>query len=199
MVLRSQSLLKKDNSSPILAFDIDGVVTDTMEAFLSIASQEYGYHLKKEDITSYWLDKCLDIPTSVVDAIVHRILNDPYGVGLSPIEGAFEALRRFSLCSPLIFVTARPLAGPIEGWLQAGLSISNGASMKVIATGKHGAKLEVLKAMGIKFFVEDHLDTCRQLCEHGINAIVFDQPWNQGGTPYKRVGSWMELRQIFSI
>ena len=51
-----------------VAFDIDGVFADTMTLFVDIVHQEYRQvHLRYEDITSYMLDDCLDIPPEALD------------------------------------------------------------------------------------------------------------------------------------
>lgn len=177
-----------------IGFDIDGVVADTMASFLRIAREEYGHrHLKKERITSYWLEECLDIPTDTVSAIIQRILDDPFGTALEPISGAREALLRFSAEGPLTFVTARPSKESIEAWLRDLLPEVSPEDLRVIATGRHAAKKDVIQELGIEVFVEDHLETCEDLHAAGIRAIVFDQPWNRARTPWIRVGSWEEI------
>ncbi len=177
-----------------IGFDIDGVVADTMAAFLRIAREEYGHcHLEKERITSYWLEECLDIPSETVGAIIQRILDDPFGVGLEPIDGARDALLRFAAEGPITFVTARPSGESIEEWLRDLLPEVPREDLRVIATGRHSAKKDVLRELGIGAFVEDHLETCEDLHAAGIWAAVFDQPWNRARTPWIRVSSWEEI------
>ncbi len=194
-----RSVVNAGISAQEIAFDIDGVVTDTMSSFLRIASEEYGLlGLKKENITSYWLDKCLDIPQTVVDEIVHRILEDPFGSGLTFHSGARETLQEISAVSTLRFVTARPLGGPIEEWLLTNLAV-DADKLVVVATGNHAAKGGILREMGVRYFVEDHLGTCIDLHAMGINAIVFDQPWNRGDDTCVRVRSWGELASMIHL
>jgi uncharacterized HAD superfamily protein len=182
-----------------IAFDIDGVVTDTMGSFIRIAEERFGISgLKKEDITSYWLDECLPVPEEIIEEIISIILNDPWQAALEPLPGAIESLRALAADSPLVFVTARPVRGPIESWLRQRLDLPDDR-VEVIATGRHEAKAEVLKGLGKGYFVEDHLKTCQELVRHGIMAIVLDQPWNRNGsTPFKRVRSWRELSALFA-
>jgi len=76
-----------------VAFDIDGVVADTMTLFLDIARQEYNLNsMEYSDITSYKLEDCLDIDPQVIDEIVLRILDGNYSATLHPIAGASEGL-----------------------------------------------------------------------------------------------------------
>ncbi|MDA8162225.1 MAG: haloacid dehalogenase [Desulfobacteraceae bacterium] len=186
--------LSRPISPSEIAFDIDGVVADTMEAFLGVARNEFGIdHLRKDHITSYWLEDCLPIPAGTVKAIIGRLVDDPLGTSLRPICGAVEALLSLASRFPVTFVTARPDDMPITMWLHSILPEIPHDRLTVIATGGHALKAEVLKGLGAAYFVEDHLETCEALCEQGIGAIVFDQPWNRGRTPYVRVNSWPEI------
>lgn len=177
-----------------VGFDIDGVVADTMRAFIRIAREEYNIDtLHKGMITSYWLERCLPIPEEVVLKIVHQLVHEPLYVGLNPIQHAREALLAYAQRSPLIFVTARPEQAPIHRWLQELLPELPETHIQVIATGQHSAKALLLKDLGIETFIEDHLETCHQIHQAGIQALVFDQPWNQGNTPCRRLHSWKDF------
>ncbi len=183
-----------------IAFDIDGVVADTMSSFIFIAKREFGINtIRKEQITSYWLEDCLDIPDDVIKAIINRILEDPFDTRLKPLPGAVETLKGISSKSTLYFVTARPVKEPIEVWLQHHLSGVPKEKIKVEATGQHDIKPVVLKRLGRPYFLEDHLETCNALFHQGLKPIVFDQPWNQGKTPFHRVKGWNELRAMLEL
>ncbi len=183
-----------------IAFDIDGVVADTMASFIKVAKEDYGIEgIKREEITSYWLEDCLPIPDEIIGEIISKILEDPFKTGLKPIKGAVEVLTELSQKSPLTFVTARPVKEPIVSWLKQTLIYVDPQRINVIATGKHEAKVNVLKELGISYFLEDHLETCLQIFEAGIKAIVYDQPWNQGNTPFLRVKNWTELKKLLDI
>ncbi len=183
-----------------IGFDIDGVVADTMEAFLRLAREDHGIHgISKEHITSYWLEECLPIPEKVIEAIIERILHDPFGIRLKPIPGAIETLTKIGMENRLIFVTARPVGKPIAQWMRTQLSQVPESNIHVHATSTHAAKGKVLQDLGISCFVEDHLETCKSLALHGIKSILYDQPWNQGEAPFLRVSSWAEIRNIISL
>ncbi len=183
-----------------IGFDIDGVVSDTMEAFLRIAREEYGIQgLSKEQITSYWLEECLPVPPRITEEIIARILQDPFGINLEPIPGARESLLEIGKKAPLTFITARPIGGPIEEWLRELLVGLPPENIRVIATGKHEAKTRVIQDLGLRCFVEDHLETCRAIWNAGIGAVVFNQPWNQGPVPFPRIYSWNEFLNLVKI
>jgi uncharacterized HAD superfamily protein len=183
-----------------MAFDIDGVVADTMTLFLDIARQEYNLNsIQYSDITSYKLEECLDIDPKVIDAIVLKILDGNYGATLHPIAGAVEGLAKIERhCSPIIFITARPYPGPIRNWINQTLRLGT-VSFEVIATGSHEAKAGILQQRQISYFVEDRLETCFLLQDAGVQPVLFRQPWNRELHPFVEVGSWDELQALIEF
>lgn len=183
-----------------LAFDIDGVVADTMSLFLDIAREEYDItHITYDDITHYMLDECLDMKAEIIGEIIDKLLDGSRDEGLRPLHGAPEVLaklgRRFG---PLCFVTARPTPEPIHQWMLKTLPMGSG-EVEITATGSFEAKADVLRDRGRRYFVEDRLETCFLLEEAGITPILFRQPWNRKAHPFIEVGSWRELEAKIAL
>jgi uncharacterized HAD superfamily protein len=183
-----------------VAFDIDGVVADTMSLFLDIARQEFNLNsIRYEDITSYTLADCLDVDPEVIDAIVTCILDGRYSATLYPIAGAPEVLSQIGEhYGPLIFITARPYLGTIREWIDQTLRLNQG-SIEVIATGSHEAKVDVLQQRNISYFVEDRLETCFVIQDAGVQPVLFKQPWNRQAHPFVEVSSWNELHALMAF
>lgn len=183
-----------------VAFDVDGVVADTMTLFVAMARDGYGMpDLRYEDITSYELTECLDIDPETLKELVVRLLDEEHTAALTPLPGAVAVLTAIGrCCEPVRFVTARPTLGPIERWLRDRIPLPDTA-IDAVATGAFEAKADVLLAKGVEWFVEDRLETCHQLAERGITPIVFRQPWNRQPHPYREVGDWEELRGMIRI
>jgi uncharacterized HAD superfamily protein len=183
-----------------VAFDIDGVVADTMTLFLDIARQEFNLNsISYEDITCYNLADCLNIDPEVIDAVVTRILDGNYNTPLNPIGGAPDVL--FNLgrqYGPVMFITARPYTGPLHGWINETLHL-DAASVEVIATGSHEAKSSILRDRNISYFIEDRLETCFALQTAGVRPILFKQPWNRKPHPFVEVGTWDELQTLIDF
>jgi len=99
---------------------------------------------------------------------------------------------------PLRLVTARPTVAPIYDWLLSASGLT-AADIDVVATGDYTAKVEVLQAKGVAYFVEDRLDTCFLLRAAGITPILFRQPWNRFSHPFIEVGSWAELGEVIAF
>jgi 5'(3')-deoxyribonucleotidase len=182
--------------SKSIAFDIDGVIANTMQLFIDIARQDYGVDwILYEDITSYSLEKCLDLDPKIIKDILRRLLDGDYQIPLTPVEGAIKALGRIGNQHPLLMVTARPIMGPIRQWLE-GLLHPYGVTTEIILTGNFEAKAEVLLERKMTHFVEDRLETCFLLDQSGIVPILFKQPWNRQPHSFTEVTTWDDLARL---
>jgi uncharacterized HAD superfamily protein len=185
-----------------IAFDIDGVVADTMGLFIEIATHDFGIDgVRYENITSYTLEACeqLNIPADTIRDIIQQILDGTYRATLQPIDGAARVLRRISeFGTPLRFVTARPYPGPIRQWIQNTICL-DADHIDIVATGSFEAKAEILQEKGISHFVEDRLETCFLLDAVGLRPILFRQPWNRKPHPFSEVGGWGDLESMIDF
>jgi hypothetical protein len=189
-----------------IAFDFDGVFADTMTLFLDIARDEYQLDkLRYDDITCYNLRDCLGIDTQVIEAIITKLLDGNYTAPLKPIDGAPQVLTRLARNQierghdpAVLFVTARPYAGPLCEWIPNFLPIEP-SSVEVITAGNFERKAEILLDRGISYFVEDRLETCFLLKEAGITPVLFKQPWNRENHPFIEVSNWKELENLIAL
>jgi uncharacterized protein len=183
-----------------VAFDIDGVIADTMALFLDIARTEYRVNgIRYEDITSYLLAECLDMDPDLIDVILNRIMAGEYGSPLQAISGSGAVLSRIAgYRNPLLFVTARPHPGPIYKWM-CDLVRMAPETVQVVATGTFEGKAKVLLETGIRYFVEDRLETCYLLKAEGIEPVLYRQPWNRENHPFIEVGDWQELENLIAF
>ncbi len=182
-----------------IAFDIDGVFANTMALFIEIVRKDYGInHIRYEDITQYFLEDCLDLRSEIINTVISNILEGDFDVELEAIEGSVEVLSEIGGRAPLLFVTARPTLSPIKAWVDKKLPRSP-FPIEVIATGEFGAKVDVLKRRGVRYFVEDCLEICFMLRNEDITPILFNQPWNRSSHPFKEVRTWSELRGLIDL
>lgn len=182
-----------------LAFDIDGVVADTMAVFLRLAQERYGFtHLTREHLKSYDLYRCLDIEKETLDELICLTLDDEHTRIVPPEPGAVEVLTELAEYTPLRFVTARIWPESIIEWLHEVLSEVAPERIQVTATGDPNAKLNILKELGVRYFVDDRIETCELLARDGVTPLLFDQPWNRVPTPisFLRVENWTHIRQL---
>ena len=178
----------------LIGFDIDGVVADTGGAFIRIAREKYGINsINLEDITSFEVIDCLNVDHRVVDEIFFHLLDDPLNAGLQPMEDAVSVLNRFADEAHLTFVTARPYEEPIARWLEHFLRPAAIEKTRLVAMGEHDNKASYIKELGLKYFVDDRLQTCQMLAKDGITSFVYDQPWNRNGHNLPTVNDWQAI------
>jgi uncharacterized HAD superfamily protein len=188
--------MKKINPA-LVGFDIDGVVADTGGAFIRIAEEEYGINsITLDDITSFEVIDCLDVEPQIIEEIFNRLLDDPLTAGLLPMEDAIDVLHRFAEQAPLTFVTARPHKRPIARWLKHFLQPATFEKIRLVAMGVHDNKTSYIKDLGLKYFVDDRLQTCMMLAREGITPLVYSQPWNNNGHDLPSVNSWRSIHAL---
>jgi len=181
-----------------IAFDIDGVVADTMEVFVRLAHERYGLtHILKDDISSYDLRKCLEIGKDVLTDLICMTLDDEHTLQVPPMPGAPEVLSELAGTAPLRFVTARIWPESITAWLYQTLPNVPRSRITVVASGAPDLKRGILMDMGVRYFVEDRPETCRLLKEAGIQPFLFTQPWNRNEPDdgFIRIDNWTMLRE----
>lgn len=179
-----------------IGFDIDGVVADTMEAFIRLAGENYGLRVDPGDITDFQVEDCLDVNPAIVTEIFRQLLEDPLAAGLKPMPRAVAVLREFAAVAPLTFITARPQKKPIADWLEKALGPDVYAHVRLVATGEHDGKAAYIKDMQLGYFVDDRAQTCVMLQEEGIFPIVYSQPWNHGRHDLMAVEDWQGIRRL---
>ena len=181
----------------VIGFDIDGVVADTAGAFIRIAGEEYGINsITLDDITSFEVVDCLDVDQIIIEEIFNRLLDDPLSAGLQPMEDAIPVLHRFAAEAPLTFVTARPQGEPISRWLKYFLQPAAFEQVRLVAMGVHDNKTSYIKDLGLKYFIDDRLQTCRMLAREGIIPLVYNQPWNKNGHDLPTVNDWQSIHAL---
>ncbi len=180
-----------------IGFDFDGVIADTVEAFIRIACEQYAHcDIRPEDITDFSVEQCLAMDAGTAESIFLAILRDSVGTGLLPMPGAVEVLGELTEQTTVTIITARPDADPVHHWLQTLFPPSVWRRLRVVAMGDHDDKARYIKMSGLSAFVDDRAETCLQLNRAGIHSIVFSQPWNRNRHTLPMVQSWEEIRTL---
>lgn len=176
------------------AFDFDGVVGQTMELFLAIGKEEYGFpDIPVTAIQAYDLRQFIDAPPEILLEIITKVMEPEYTRRILPVPGAAEILNRLAQKNtPLLCITARPGAEATRLWFKEVLGF-DASVCEVIATGSFDAKADVLKERGKRLFIEDRLETCFHLKNEGIEPIIYARPWNRQPHSFREVSSWSEV------
>jgi 5'(3')-deoxyribonucleotidase len=183
-----------------IGFDFDGVIADTAATFIRLACEEHEYcSFTLEDITSFHVEECLDIPIPLVEKIFTDILEDSLGTGLEPMPGAISVITELASAAPVTIITARPLLQPASDWLDALFPREVRRAVTLIAMGDHNDKARYIHEQGLRYFVDDRAETCRQLAENSITPFVFSHPWNRDRHDLQTVASWQEIRDLIAL
>lgn len=183
-----------------IGFDLDGVIADTGEAFIRMACEEHDFcSFTLDEITTFQVEDCLNIPVPVVEEIFEAILRNSISTGLQPMEGAVEVITEMSAAAPVTIITARPLQQPVEDWLEHFFPAPVCANIRLVAMGRHDDKARFIHQHKLRYFVDDRAETCLQLADMAITPFVFSQPWNQGRHDLQSVGNWQEIHAMLAI
>ena len=181
-----------------IGFDLDCVVIDTMEAFIRLAREDHQITVLPEQITEFQVEECLDMAEATIADIFQRLIDDPVACAMRPIAGAVPVLQDMARVAPLTFITARPDPAPVSAWLTANLGSKTAAASTLVAMGDHDGKARHIHQQGLQYFIDDRFQTCEDLNHQGINALVFEQPWNKNRHTLPTVSNWQEIAALVS-
>jgi uncharacterized HAD superfamily protein len=176
-----------------IGFDFDGVIADIGEAFQRMASDEHQYVVDLNDITSFQVETCTNIPEMVVRQIFEDILEDSLATGLQPIPGALEVIEELTKLTRVKIITARSQDQPVIDWLDKHLPENACLNVDVIAMHDHDRKVSFIQEHNLQFFVDDRAETCAQVAQANLHPVLFRQPWNSGWDDFTTVENWQQI------
>lgn len=180
-----------------IGFDFDGVIGDSGESFVRIACEEHGYcSFTLDDITSFDVEKAIDMPLSLVKEIFNHLLVDPLSCGLKPILGAEEVIAEMAAIAPVNVITARSSLEPLSDWFDNYFSGEARKNITLVATGDPDEKTKHIHRLGLEYFVDDRAETCNKLVHENITPLVFNQPWNANQHELLTVSNWQQIREM---
>ncbi len=182
-----------------IGFDFDGVIADIGEAFMRIACEEFNYcSFTLEDINSFKVEDCTNIPETIVDEIFSDILADSLAKGLLPIGGALKVISSITRYTEVNIITARSLAHPVTDWLANYLPEETCRHINVIAMSDHDQKVKYILQQNLRYFIDDRAETCAQVADAGLTPILFRQPWNIQWNNFTTVNNWEQIATLLS-
>ncbi len=178
-----------------IAFDIDGVVLNSIEIILDYLNRTDGKDLTPDDLFAWDLEPLgMDLET-LREAVFHM-----YSMpSIDPYEGAVEALSRIYSRSggPLLFITGRSSLESAERQLDA--LPWNGGKPEMIVTGGDRYKMPYFQESGADFIIEDDPEHLEKYLEAGIGVGLMMRPWNKASTvpATRRFTGWPDLEEWF--
>jgi len=174
-----------------IAFDIDGVVLNSIEVILEHINHVMGKNIVIDELVSWELE-ALGVDFKTLWAAVDYMYRQPK---IEPYHGALETLTKIhkETSEPLLFITGR--RDPETAQRQLRALDWNGHMPEMIVTGGTRDKRTYLIDNAVDFIIEDDVQHFRDYIEAGIGVGLMVRPWNRkASVPVtRRFEGWHDL------
>lgn len=189
---------------PVVAVDIDDVLSDHAKKFIEFSNSYYGLNNQVHDYSEDWplmlntsleeVDKLLKGP--YVKSVIHNLDHD---------KSSEEVLRKLKSKYEFIVITSRRnmIRGDTLAWLDKRykgiFSYVHFAGIwdEMSDESKHMTKKEVALGVGANFLIDDQPKHCLAASEAGIHSILFgNYGWSKEVKPSKnlvKIHTWSEV------
>jgi len=192
----------------IIAVDLDDVLANTVEAFISYYNQHHTAPISEADVTTSDWSECLRIPPAEIGPILIQFTNSDAFRQMSPLPGAVEAVSTLARSHQLHVVTSRwgPLVEVTVIWLNWHFSNSiaethySRTSHRNPFNGTAHDKPEICRQIGSSVIIEDCPNHARNCLSAGMSVVLLDRPWNQelADGNLIRAASWSNVLEAIS-
>jgi len=192
----------------IIAFDCDGVLSDTARQMVLWHNENYGTRHKVEDIKTYFISELWRCSREEEFRKFEEFYKSSYFSAVPVVDGAVEGIRTITNHNPYtvaLTLTARPenIHDVTRKWFRRNFP---GKFNGIYFSKPHGVddnsyldKPEWCKKLEVGIIVEDSAENAIRCYESGIRAIVFNQPWNvdiELPNGIERAKNWEELTEL---
>lgn len=178
-----------------IAFDVDGVVLNSIEVILGHMSRSTGKRFSSEELFTWELEN-LGVDEGTIWAAIDHLYGLPW---VEPYADAVEVLSRIyhRRGEPLIFITGR--RDPETARRQLEVLPWNSVVPEMIVTGGDRDKRPYLAGEKIDFIVEDDLEYANEYRAAGIGFGLMLRPWNhRAAVPVtERFDGWLAVEQWY--
>lgn len=158
-----------------IAFDVDGVVLNSIEVILNRLNEVTGCSYRPEHMVDWELER-LGIDMNRLFDAVRWMYTRPI---IEPYEGAVKTLSAIhaSIGEPLLFITGRDDPATAERQLSA--LDWNGGKPEIYVTGGNRDKRKFLAEHGVEFIIEDDVKHLTEYRDAGVGVGLMVRPWNR--------------------
>jgi phosphoglycolate phosphatase-like HAD superfamily hydrolase len=178
-----------------VAFDVDGVVLNSIEIILNHINQTTGTTLGPDDLFAWDLDT-IGIDEEMLRESVRYMYAQPM---IEAYEGAVEALSRIYRATgePLLFITGRASLESARMQLEA--LQWNAHPPEMIVMGGDRYKTPYFEETSTEFIIEDDPEHLQAYLDQGMGVGLMLQPWNRSSTipVTERFEGWKDLERWF--
>jgi uncharacterized HAD superfamily protein len=202
--------MPKPADKPVIAIDLDEVLSAQMDAIRVFTNKYYGTKLSPDDFrieAPYW--RYFETVWGVDDKegerrVEHYISSGGFGLQKT-LPGALEAIKRLKHHFRLVIITSRKKehAEMTHQWLEKHFPrvFDHIGFTSVWGSESSVAKAKLSKEIGASYLIDDNLDHCLLAAREGIRCLLFGEyGWNRGnvtGSNIVRVKNWEEVLKYF--
>lgn len=202
----------KPGHEPVIAVDMDDVLSQTNEVVAKWHNEAYGTNMTLDDFHyyHYWKNPYWGSPEETFRKVEEFWKTDWIEI-VPPIPGSFEGTRKLrALGYRLVVVTARQKRELHRAniWLQTHFPdifdgiICTGQSQETLGESKEVltklSKAGVCHSIGAKILIDDSLENTMKCAEANppVPALLFgDFPWNQRESHYDSIATELNFKQ----
>jgi uncharacterized HAD superfamily protein len=191
-----------------IAVDLDDVISEHAQAFITFSNTYYGTKLAIEDYSENWSELWgIDYPE-----LNERVAQFSYSEipKNAPIPGAFDALKKLAANYTLIIVTSRKkkFEQISQQWVQKYFPdvfeaiYFAGIWDTITPESIKGTKAEICRVLDVDYLIDDQLKHCLAFAEFGVQGILFgNYSWNQSSDAFPvnviRCNDWRSVLGYF--
>lgn len=186
----------------VVGLDFDDVLVDFCPAILEHHNKIYNTSFVKEDARHFHFEEIWNCTREEAVEEIGEFLKDTKNV--LPVSGAIEGVKELARDNDLLIITGRSDTTSlyVEEWVAKHVP---GIFKEIIYTNqfrgeKRMSKAEFCKLHNVAVFIDDFMNTSKDLSSAGVPMLLMDAPWNQGELPnlVTRVKTWNEILQFLS-
>lgn len=172
---------------PIIAVDIDDVISTNAQSFVEYSNEKWGTHLTVDDYQEHWAEMW-GIEHEEVERRAREYHESGHIGTYRTVDGAKEALQKLKERFKLVILTTRRNSTNqlTKDWIDRcypGIFdeiIFSGFYDTLIQGNFKKTKGELAKSIGANYIIDDQLKHIQAAAELGIQGVLFgDYAWNK--------------------
>jgi len=177
----------------IIGVDVDGVVADLHQAWLTRYNVEFEDNVRTKDVTDWGIHKFVK---PEAQKRIYEYLHDPsLYLGVQPIEGALDGIRELhSLGHKIVFISNCniPMASAKGKWLEYNGFLKHGPLIPIVGGAiRHGFK----KLISVDVLIDDYQENLKDIPGAPVLFTNDQTPWNHEWRTFfaLKVSGWEDV------
>ncbi len=178
-----------------IAFDIDGVVLQSIDFILDHINEEKGLKITPDELFTWDLD-AIGVDSETLRKAILKMYTLPVVKSYTRAEEVLSLVHSETR-EPLLFITGR--SDPRTAAIQLEKLPWNSKAPQMVVTGGHRYKMPYIQETEAEFIIEDDPEHLEAYLDAGIGVGLMVRPWNRNcSIPVnERFESWDDVEKWF--